>query len=423
MDRFASMATAQPRSGERSTKTCDGDDHALNGASVSLVGLLRPRSETTRRAFALANRQRLHVETFGWRSVADLEPQALGLTYWLEPGSAGKLYSATIRFSGRRIGMQGKPRPSDRFIQDESVEGIVPGSGPIAITTHVRDIAPGEWHISATLVDRSHRSRATRSSVQRRPRLPAATSSGTTAFAPAIQVRAPGAHLGAWPALVGVGVIVGISVQLFVAGHQHLPVTRVFLVSLVASLSGLIGAKLYYLIGHAITGDRGGLKLLGGACIQGFVMGAGIALLIGSRLLALPTGPLLDATAPGILFGMAIGRFGCFFGGCCAGRATASRWGLWSSDRRLGMRRIPVQLFESTIALLIGTGALVAAWAHPRPYGVVFVGAIALYTLGRQLLFPLRAGKRHTAYGRVIALGLAGLVLVADVTVASARYS
>jgi phosphatidylglycerol---prolipoprotein diacylglyceryl transferase len=99
------------------------------------------------------------------------------------------------------------------------------------------------------------------------------------------------------------------------------------------------------------------------------------------------------------------------------GQADGVEVGLWSSDRHLGTRRVPVQLFESTVALVIGTGALLAVWAHPRPYGVVFIGAIAAYTLARQLLFPLRAGKRHTSYGRVIAMGLAGLVLAADVAV------
>lgn len=48
------------------------------------------------------------------------------------------------------------------------------------------------------------------------------------------------------------------------------------------------------------------------------------------------------------------GRPGRFFAGCCAGRPTASRSGLWSSDRVLAVRRIPVQLWEAATALLIG---------------------------------------------------------------------
>ena len=367
------------------------------------------------------SRQGLHVESFPWRSVADLEPQALGLTYWLDPGSEGRPYPATIRFTGRRIGVRGKPGPRDRLNRDETIESVVPGSGPIAVTTRVRDITPGEWRITATPIHSSHESREIRAASRHRPSQPPASSSGTTAYAPAIQVRAPGAHLGAWPALVGLGAIVGLIVQSLVAGRVGLPVPRVLIVSLVACVAGLGGAKLSYLTGHFIGGEREVGNLFSGACIQGFVLGAGLSLLAGARVLGLPIGLLLDATASGLLLGMAVGRFGCFYGGCCAGRPTASRWGLWSSDRHLGMRRVPVQLLESALALLVGAGALLLTWGQARPSGVVFVWAIATYTLGRQILFPLRAAPRHTAYGRVVTMGLTVLVLVADIGVALAR--
>jgi phosphatidylglycerol---prolipoprotein diacylglyceryl transferase len=217
---------------------------------------------------------------------------------------------------------------------------------------------------------------------------------------------------------LGLGAATALAVQALLAAHARLAVTRLLLVSLVACVIGLIGAKLYFLAGHYLGGRRPDL-LTDGMCIQGFVLGAVGALVVGARATGVPVGDLLDVSAPGLLFGMTIGRFGCFFGGCCAGRPTRSRWGLWSSDRRLGMRRIPVQLLESAVALVVGLAALLAVWAAtPRPAGVVFVGAIAAYTLGRQLLFPLRAGPRYTAYGRTLVMALAGLVIVAAVAAA-----
>jgi len=127
----------------------------------------------------------------------------------------------------------------------------------------------------------------------------------------------------------------------------------------------------------------------------------------------------LDVAAPGLLFGMTIGRFGCFFGGCCAGRPTASRWGLWASDRRLGMRRIPTQLLESALAGIVGLAALLGVLTTtPHPAGVVFIGALAAYTFGRQLLFPLRANP-HTVRGRALVMVLTGLVIAVDVAVAA----
>jgi phosphatidylglycerol:prolipoprotein diacylglycerol transferase len=134
---------------------------------------------------------------------------------------------------------------------------------------------------------------------------------------------------------------------------------------------------------------------------------------MGALLLRLPVGTLLDVTTPGVFLGMALGRPGCFLTGCCAGRPTGSRWGLRSSGRRLAVRRFPVQLVEAGVALALGavTLALVLTVRLPIP-GVIFVGALAAYTLARQLLFPLRTESRTTT-GRVITMLACVLVLVA----------
>lgn len=153
-------------------------------------------------------------------------------------------------------------------------------------------------------------------------------------------------------------------------------------------------------------------------CIQGFVLAAIAGLVAGSYLTGVDVGAALDVSVAGLMLGMVIGRFGCFFGGCCAGRITASRRGLWSSDRRLGARRIPTQLLEAGLAAAIGAAALIAVWAgQPHPAGTVFVAAVAAYTLGRQLLFPLRDVPRQTVHGRTITLILAAVVLVAALAV------
>jgi len=47
----------------------------------------------------------------------------LTVTYWLDPGREGEPFSATIRFSGRRIGGAGSPQPTDTFWHEETVEG------------------------------------------------------------------------------------------------------------------------------------------------------------------------------------------------------------------------------------------------------------------------------------------------------------
>ena len=369
-----------------------------------------------RRRHTEQTRQPLQVTTFSCAALADADAQGLGFTYWFDTETKGPPYPVAIRFTGRRI-FKGKPGPRDTFDVVESIERVVPGSGPVAITARVFDVTPGEWNVTATqttAIDR--RGSAKRSPSILRSRLPRASSIATTGFAPAIRVRAPGARLAAWPSLVGAGVVVALATQAELARHTGLPSTRVLLVSLLASVVGLVTAKLYFLAEHRGEHER---ALSAGLCIQGFVLGGIAALVVGALLGDVPAGPVLDVSTPGLLFGMTVGRFGCFFGGCCAGRPTASRWGLWSSDRRLGVRRIPTQLLESAVALAIGLVALPIVWfTTPLPAGSVFIVAIASYTLSRQLLFPLRDQPRHTTYGRTLAISLAAAVISIDLAIA-----
>ena len=254
--------------------------------------------------------------------------------------------------------------------------------------------------------------------------MPEGAAEGSTGWAGVIQQQAPGVLLGSWAALVGLGAAVAVGLQGILAAHLGLSVVGVVLVSLVSSLIGLIGAKVYYLAVY--PAKRRQALIGGGMCIQGFVLGAAAGLAVGSWVAGIPIGPLLDLTAPALMFGMTIGRFGCFFSGCCVGRPTASRWGLWSSDRQLGVRRIPTQLLESALAATIGGIALVMLLMTngiPGMAGAIFIGAMAAYVLGRQLLLRLRAESPKTRHGRVITLAVAATILAADLIAATVTYA
>jgi len=330
------------------------------------------------------------------------------MTYWFDPPTDADMYVVTIRLRGRRIGVKGRPGRRDTFEKVEKVEPVLAGTGPVAVTTRVTDVAAGEWHVTTTADAVATSPAAGRAAPVR---LPNGSSSGVTAYAPVVRISAPGARLGAWPALVGVGVVCALVVQYLLGRHAGLPVLRVLFLSLLSSLVGAAGAKVYYLVEH--RRERPPL-LRAGMCIQGFVLAAITTLVLGALALDVPVGTLLDVTTPGLLWAMTIGRFGCFFGGCCAGRPTASRWGLWSSNRRLGLRRIPTQLLEAGLAFAVGAGAATLVVGDAAsPAGFVFAAAIAAYTLGRQLLFPLRDLPRNTASGRTLTVVAAAAVLVA----------
>lgn len=331
------------------------------------------------------------------------EPQALGLTYWFDAPQQGSACPVTVAFTGR---LRGGTGTGDSFVTYATVDPVLAGSGRIAVTTRVLSLATGTWDVSAAPVTSADGALS--------PVTPA-TSSGTTAFAPLVRVRAPGVRLGAWPGLVLLGTVVALLTQAALAAGRDLDSTLLSALTLLACLIGVLGAKTYYLATH--RGKSTGLLTVG-MSVQGFVLASIGTLAVGSMATRLPVREVLDVTVPGLLFGMAIGRLGCWLGGCCAGRPTASRWGLWSSNRRLGVRRIPVQLVESTVAGLLGLTALLSVVLARPVAGTVFVGGIGAYTLARQVLFPLRDLPRATSWGRVVTMALSAAVVAADVAIA-----
>lgn len=360
----------------------------------------------------------------GW--VATVSQEVLAPAFWFDPGEErGKPYRVTVWFSGYRAGVRGRPKPGDSFTREESFAGIVAGSGPVAVTAEIRGLNAGDWVVTARPLARPG-SRMVRpygtgrntSAVGRRgmlwPRrvVPVVRSAPVrTALLPFAKV--PGIIRFAYSALVVLGALAGLGVQAALLARAHFPAGGALVVSVYAVLAGMAGAKAWYIVAHG--GHR-----FDGWCIQGFVAGAA-AIAISAPVLGLgiPEGVYLAAAAPGLLIGMAIGRPGCFWAGCCVGRPTASRWGIWSSDRRIGCRRIPAQLLEAALALLAGLAALtVVLTVGLDRSGPVAVAALALYTLGRQFILALRAEPPHkTRLTGPVTAAAAAAALIASVIV------
>ena len=329
----------------------------------------------------------------------------------LRPGRRRPPFAATVRFSGRREGVVGKPQPGDTFTVDERIDRVVPGSGPLSVTARAYGLNPGEWTVTAQL-SRSPGVGPSRTTAAKsgqtlprarwswlRWRLDEATFGPVrTRWGPMVRLTAmPAVIHGSWTALVGLGVVIGIGAMLWLLSFEGIAPGPALLVNIVGVLGGIVGAKLWYIV----LRPRQWRKSLGeGWSIDGSIAAAPIAAVIAMLILDLPVLAFLDAALVAFGVGVGIGRLGCFFTGCCAGRCTASRWGVWSSDRRVGARRIPTQLMEAGlgIGLAIVFGALDISGIVPID-GVVFVVGIGSYLAGRQLLLRLRADARSSSLG------------------------
>ena len=367
--------------------------------------------------------------------------EILAVTYWFEPPAQTEPGPVTVRFIGRRVDSEADseraPQSGDRFVRDETIERVIPGSGPLSLTAKIQGITPGEWIVTASLLE-SPRAAAERraqkhihythgehaqttdtviraeSGLARVWRRWAPVAAPTEQAATPVSTcllpfaRVPGLlPTGSWGAMVGLGVVVALLTQALVLARSHVAVSSALFISLAAIAIGGVGAKLWYRIQYRH------LHSWNGWCIQGFITGATVTVALLLALLRVPADAFLDATAPGLMFGMAIGRLGCFFAGCCGGPPTAAWWGIWSSDQRVGARRVPTQLMESILALSLGIGALVVGLTHGPVGGGLFVAALATYTLGRQGILRLRAEPRKTRWGWIITAAAAAALALA----------
>ena len=349
-------------------------------------------------------------------------PETVAVTYWVDlPADTEAADQLVLRLVGRlREPSQGQAVGPDRFEHEETVDGLVAGSGPVAVTTKVTGVAGGEWEVGAHAVLNTGRpgtGHSRRVDCQRAQwswlrwsAKPSAESPVATRLLPL--TFAPATLLGVWAVLAGAGIALAVLIQGWVASARHVAVPHLGWVSLAAVAAGVVGAKAWYMVVHRDEHRRDGW------CIQGLVSGVAIVGVALAAALAVPIGLFLDVTAPGLLFGMAVGRVGCFFAGCCYGRPTSSRWGIWSSDRRVGARRIPTQLLESLLAAAVGAGALAGSLSEPVPRGGVLVAALGAYTLVRQYLLGWRAEPRQSSWLTNVASAAAGVMAVAGIVVA-----
>ena len=351
--------------------------------------------------------------------------QILAVTYWFEPVPNNESYPVTIRFTGHRLNVKGRVQSGDRFTQDETIEQVIPGSGPVSLTARVRGINPGEWAVTAHILESTRPARESRD----RENAPLVAASGGPIvrfwrrWAPSAEEHqhlstcpAPLAHVagilpGIWGIMVTLGMIIAVVLQAVMIAARHLIIGPWLAVTLAAIAVGIAGAKVWYIVLHR------GERLYNGWCIQGFITGATLTAAILLPVFRMSAGVFLDTAVPGLLIAMAVGRVGCFFAGCCGGPPTAARWGVWSSDQHVGARRVPTQLMEMALALSLGIATLVVFLARGPANGAIFVAGIAAYVLGRQGILSLRAERRKTRLGGPIMAVLAALVLIAAIVV------
>ena len=177
------------------------------------------------------------------------------------------------------------------------------------------------------------------------------------------------------------GYLTGVAAFAWMARRRNLATAGIMAVMGAGLLGGLIGANLtQWVYVHLVPGGEPGKTVLGG------IAGGYLSVLLFKRYIGIrrPTG---DLFAVAISAGETVGRWGCFFGGCCYGKACTILWAV----HQHGAWRHPTQLYLSGANALI----LVALWrfdkAHPPENGLFYLQGV-LYSAARFVIEFFRDG-------------------------------
>jgi phosphatidylglycerol---prolipoprotein diacylglyceryl transferase len=201
------------------------------------------------------------------------------------------------------------------------------------------------------------------------------------------------------PALLYVGLTLGLVIGNLQANLRGLDGTRVYVAAVLLVVPALVGARLAYVVGHweSFRPDPAKVwrRAVGGHTLYGGLAAIPMSLpLLGA--LGIPFWGFWDVATFTILLGMVFTRIGCLLQGCCGGKATMRGLGLMiRGEDGVAVKRIPTQLMEAGLAAALLGG--VAAIPIDAPAGVVFVAALVGYAAGRLCLQETRETESQKA--------------------------
>jgi len=228
-----------------------------------------------------------------------------------------------------------------------------------------------------------------------------------------------------YTAMLYLGCVVGIYAGTAVASAEGIAAASFALAALALLPPALIGARLLFVLQHLgqfrSAPRRIWRRTDGGSALYGGLI---LSVLVSVPVLAAAELPFLrfwDAAAVTMVVGLILTRFGCLARGCCAGRVTNGRVGVWLPNAHgVWARRFPTQIVEAGWGVVLLALAISARSSLPR--GGIFALLVAGYAGGRLLLEDTRddSTTRHSRMNLVISAVLVTAVAAALLIISSA---
>lgn len=209
--------------------------------------------------------------------------------------------------------------------------------------------------------------------------------------------------------LVATGFFSGILLAAYLGKQEGLDQKKILDLCFYIVIAALVGGRTLYIIveyRYFLANPVEVLKFWkGGLVFYGGLIGAGLTVWYYLDKHKLPLWQVADILAPSLAIGHAVGRWGCFFAGCCYGKPTDVPWGITFTDPKslapLNVALHPTQIYLS-VNLLIIFGILM--WLRKRKTfdGQVFWVYGILYSIGRFIIEFFRGDDRGFAVEDVL---------------------
>lgn len=196
--------------------------------------------------------------------------------------------------------------------------------------------------------------------------------------------------------LVTLAMLIGLGVALLLAGKSGLPVMETATYLLFLVMASLLGAKAYLMIFTAVELALAGQPVSWAALLEhksmgvfygGYIVGIFFSIWY-LRKVGLPLWKVSNIVPAAALM-HAVGRVGCFLGGCCFGRPSSAPWAVQFPGHLEAVH--PTQLYEAALDLL-NFGVLLLAFKHKRFDGQVFCLYLFNYSVIRYVVELFRGG-------------------------------
>ena len=221
--------------------------------------------------------------------------------------------------------------------------------------------------------------------------------------------------------LIAIGMLLAVFVVCKIANKRGMKPEDIYLVALYAIPFAIIGARLYYVIfsDHSFTFWEifeiwnGGMAIYGG--VIGGCLGVALYCVIHKKNFL----KIADLAVVGLILGQAIGRIGCYFGGCCYGIEVTNQSAMWFplSVQINGVWHYSTFFYESICNFIIFAILLYFILKHKQENGSILCMYLCLYGFVRCIIEQFRGDSLYIwgmKVSQLLSLGLTilGIILL-----------